>query len=102
MGHYDLYTGLSVRDYFNIFIALYVLQTLSVFIVKYVVVKDFRKINIIKQFAHALENCGIVFPVKDWDAEVGTIEDHKKRMKKVNKEMLLTMTVNFLFNFLML
>ena len=99
---YDLYTGLRLRQYFLLFVLLYVLQTVAVFITKYIVVKEFRKINMIKQFAHSLENCGIVFPLQDWDVDHGTVEEHRQRFSKVNREVIVTMVVNFLFNFVML
>merc|ERR1712183_618749 len=99
---YDLYTGLSLRLYFLLFVLLYVLQTVAVFITKYIVVVEFRKINVIKQFAHSLENCGIVIPLQDWDVDHGTVEEHRERFSKVNREVIVTMVVNFFFNFLML
>ena len=99
---YDLYTGLRLSQYFLLFVLHYVLQTLAVFITKYIVVKNFRKINMIKQFAHSLENCGIVIPLQDWDVEHGTVEEHRERFSKVNREVIVTMVVNFFFNFVML
>ena len=99
---YDLYTGLRLRQYFLLFVLHYVLQTLAVFITKYIVVKEFRKINMIKQFAHSLENCGIVIPLQDWDVAHGTVEEHRERFSKVNREVIVTMVVNFFFNFVML
>ena len=99
---YDPYTGLGLRQYFLLFVLLYVLQTVAVFITKYIVVKEFRKINLIKQFAHSLENCGIVIPLQDWDVDNGTVEEHRERFRKVNREVIVTMVVNFLFNFVML
>merc|ERR1712183_550167 len=99
---YDLYTGLSLRLYFLLFVLLYVLQTVAVFITKYIVVKEFRKINMIKQFAHSLENCGIVIPLQDWDVDNGTVEEHRERFSKVNREVIVSIVVNFFFNFVML
>ena len=99
---YDISTGTSLRHYFLLFVLLYVLQTVAVFITKYIVVKEFRKINMIKQFAHSLENCGIVIPLQDWDVDHGTVEEHRQRFSKVNREVIVTMVVNFLFNFVML
>ena len=99
---YELYTGLSLQYYFLLFVLLYVLQTLAVSITKFIVVKEFRKINMIKQFAHSLENCGIVIPLQDWDVEHGTVEEHRERFNKVNREVIVTMVVNFFFNFIML
>ena len=99
---YDLYTGLRLPQYFLLFVLLYVLQTVAVFITKFIVVKEFRKINMIKQFAHSLENCGIVFPLQDWDVDHGTVEEHRQRFSKVNREVIVTMVVNFFFNFVML
>ena len=37
------------------------------FITKYILVREFRHINRVKQFAHELENCSIIFAYKDWD-----------------------------------
>ena len=99
---YDLYTGLKLSAYFQIFILLCFLNTVVIFITKYALVNEFRRINIIKQFAHSVENCSIVTPYKDWDFDHGCVEDHKKRFKLVNKEVVVTMIVNFLFNCSML
>ena len=99
---YTLYTGLRLLHYFMLFVLLYVLQTVAIFITKFIVVKEFRKINMIKQFAHSLENCGIVFPLQDWDVDHGTVEEHRQRFSKVNREVIVTMVVNFFFNFVML
>ena len=81
----------------------YYLHTgLKLFITKYKVVKKFRKMNLIKQFAHSLENWRIVIPLQDWDVDHGTVEQHRQRFSKVNREVIVTMVVNFLFNFVML
>ena len=47
-----------------------------------------------KQTIHALENTTIPVPFLDWDAESGTIEEHKNRRLEVCNEALATLGIN--------
>ena len=91
---YTLYTGLSLANYFTLFIVINAFHTVIIFIVKLYTSPSFKKAGLIKQTIHALENTTIPVPFLDWDAESGTIEEHKKRRLEVCKEVLATLGVN--------
>ena len=77
-------------------------HTISILLVKWFTVEQYKKSNFLCIIVHALENTNMPNAFVDWDVEGGTIQDHRERMGKVMKEMTATMLVNFGFNLSML
>ena len=99
---YTLYTGLSLANYFTLFLAINAFHTVIIYIVKIYTSPSFKKAGFIKQAIHALENTTIPLSFLDWDSEPGTIEEHKKRRLEVCKEVLATLGINKIIGFSML
>ena len=101
--HYSLYTGLALGESFLVFLALTVFQMLTIAIVKLLTVKNIKKERFLDVFIHIIENLNFPFPYKDWDVETQpTVEDYKKKLIEVNKEMSFCYVLNVIFNVLML
>ena len=99
---YTLYTGLSLANYFTLFLVINAFHTALLFIVKIYTSPRFKKAGLIKQTIHSLENTTIPVPFEDWDAKSGTIEEHKKRRLEVRTEVLATLGINKIIVFSML
>ena len=99
---YTLYTILSLMEYFWLFLAFLTLHTLVVGITKFILVPDFRTGHPVEMFAHSLQNISLPQPWRPWDADGGTVEEHRQRFKMEIIEIISTTAVNFVFNALML
>ena len=99
---YSLYTGISLGNYFILFLASIVLQAVLIFIMKMATSSSFKNAGLTKQIVHALENTNIPTPFRDWDVKSGTVEDYRARMKEVVKEVLITVGINKLIGLMML
>ena len=95
-------TMANTRSDVGIFFAILSLHAMVVMLVKYALVKNFRKATFWQKFAHSMQNMNMPLPFKTWDWEHGTAKDHVRRFKSELLEMLSLMTVNFVFNSLKL
>ena len=99
---YTTYTLLSLAESFMIFWLLVLIHLLAVFFVKIKRSEKFQQADKLDKFLHCMENLNIAYPFQDFDILHGSAEEHKKRFRNVNIEVLLTMFVNFLVHCLML
>ena len=99
---YTLYTGLTLREYFWLFLAVLSLHTVCVGIAKFILVPDFRAAHPVEMFCHCLQNLSLPQPWTPWDTHGGTVRQHRRRFKMEIIEMISIMAVNFVFNALML
>ena len=110
---YSVYTLLTLGNTLMFFIILTFIQFVFIFAVKMKTSKVFRENSlIINMVIHVLENLNYATPFKDWDqwtefsvlGEHGnnTIAEYRERFQAVKKEMLVTLTVNFVFTVLMM
>ena len=100
--NYTLYTGLTLRQSFMVFIGILVMQFLAILIVKTFTVNDFWRRSHFNKFVHILENMNIATPWQDWDHDKCSVEQHKMKHRRVNIEMMVIMVVNFLICLLMI
>ena len=100
---YRLYTGLSLLEYFGVIWILLALHSATVTIVKLVMVRGMRRIDLFMEvFVHILHNMNIPIPWRSWEACRGSMEEHKGQFKKEIRETISVMVVNFFFNSLLL
>ena len=96
---FELYTMFSLRYYLISFIGLFVLQLISITLIKWKFSFAFNEFNIIDHFIHSTENTIIPYNAKEWCAvKSGTRDDHKDRMTKNRKEGISLILVNAVFN----
>jgi hypothetical protein len=62
-----------------------VVQTVLLIIVKVLIAKNFKKINIVDMVVHALENCNIPGPWQEWDSTNGSVSEHREAHRQVTK-----------------
>ena len=95
-----LYTVFTLKQYFYIFWTILIIQAGFVFYVKWKFTRDdFLELNILEKIIHVVENCSIPCNVLEWEnIKTGNSDAHKKRMKDNLQEVLLIITVNFIFN----
>ena len=99
---YTLYTGLTLKIFFFVFIVISMLQVLIIFLVKHFFAKGFRNFNILEKLIHCLETSHLPYNTEEWDTPKGTAEEHIERMEANKKEGLLLILVNLVFKLLML
>ena len=99
---YTLYTGLTLGNYFLLFLSIMIAQIIAIIVIKILTVNGLQLKNWFDLVIHGVENSNIPFPWKDWDEGGGDSAAYKKRFKQVNKEMLWTMLINFFFHLMLL
>ena len=99
---YTFYTGLTLGQTFVAFIALFILHFLVIILVKVLTTENIKNEKPLELLRHCLENMNIPVPYEDFDIRTGEISDYRARRRKVNREMLWIMMVNFTVNMLML
>ena len=92
--NYTLYTGLTLGNYFQLFLLTTVVQVVIIMFTKRCTSPSFKSACLPIQAIHALECSTISIPFQDWDTKSGTIEEHEKRRNEVSKEVLATLGVN--------
>ena len=74
---------------------------MAIIAVKILTADKIKKAGKLELLRHCLENMNIPVPYEDFDVGKGEITDYRGRRKKVNREMLWLMFVNFTVNILM-
>ena len=101
---YSLYTGLSAKWTLVIFIALLILHALAVLLIKLCTSADFRKEQgrVFQKIIHIISNKNIPTPYRDWDYGNVSVEEHRRRYKRTDREMICLFIVNTVFSFILL
>ena len=101
---YSIYTGLSAKWTLVTFIALFVLHALTVFLVKLCTSAEFRKEkgNMFQKTIHIISNTNIPSPFRDWDHGDVSVEEHLRRYKRTEREMICLFLVNAVFSLTLL
>ena len=100
--HYTLYSILSLRMYFILYLCITFCQTVAIFILKTKLSQGFTKLNILSKLLHCFENTNIPSPCEEWDSGSGNASEHYKRMKANKIENLAVIFTNFICNLLLL
>ena len=96
---YTIYTGLSLIEYFGLFIVNLILHSLCVFVTKHGLSVHFRNgLNFLEKVIHCLENTNIPYNSQEWDDAKGNAKEHKKRMEANLKEIKAVIVIKAIFN----
>ena len=101
---YSIYTGLSAKWTMITFIAIFILQALAVFLVKLCISADFSKEKggVFQKTIHIISNTNIPSPYRDWDHGNLSVEEHKRRYKRTEREMIYLFVFNAIFSLTLL
>ena len=101
--HYKLYTFLTLKEAFQVFLVIMAVHTLLMLIVKMATSREFRtKSNLIRKFVHITHNISLATPYQDWDEGSITVPEYKRRFQRTNIEMACCLTLNILVSLVML
>ena len=102
--HYTLYTGLTAKWTLASFFIILFLHLVAVLLVKMNTSDEFRmgKGTWFQKSNHVLSNTNIPRPFRDWDYGNLTLEEHRRRYKRTEKEMLCLFLVNTVFSLMLL
>ena len=99
----ELYTIFSLQTYFFVFWGIIILQSLCILLMDKLFVKSIpRKVTLWKRFIHACQKSNFPFPYENWHEAEGTCLDHLKRKNAVQLEVLISITLNLVFNMILL
>ena len=100
---YTLYTFLTLREAFQVFLVIMGAHTLLMLIVKMATSSQFRtKSNLIRKFVHIIQNLSLATPYQDWDEGSRTVPEYKRRFRRTNIEMACALSLNILVSLVML
>ena len=103
--HYSEYTYYTLTDYFLGFWILLSIHVLMNLLVKIACSPDFKKTftsSPLANLVHCLENTNVPTVFKDWEEDGGSVEEHKRRHRKVVTEMVIIMIIRTLIHGVML
>ena len=99
----ELYTKFSLQSYFFAFWGIIFLQMLTIFIIDMVWFRNTdRSATPWEQLMHATLKSHFPIPYVNWHEGDGNCNDHVKRHKTANHEVLVSTAVNLLFNLILL
>ena len=99
---YTFYTGLTLGQTFFAFIVLFCFHLMGIIAVKISNADRIKNVPKLELFLYCIENMNIPVPYEDFDVGGGQISDYRERRRKVNREMIWLMVVNFVVSTLML
>ena len=98
-----LYTLFSIEQYLVIFLGIFAIQfPVQLLLKMFTNPLVFKKLSWINRVIHMISCSFVPLPMEEWDMEKGTVAMHKTRKDLVFKEMLVSILLNFGFNFLLL
>ena len=100
---YSIYTALSAKWTLVAFAGIFLLQMLTIAIVKMLTSKEFLEGGLRFQKAiHVITCSNIPTVYRDWDHEDVSVEEHRRRYKRTEKEMGCLLLVNTVFSLVLL
>ena len=101
--NYTLYTIFTIEQYFCALLGILCLNITLQWITKKLTNPEvFKKKYCLDLFIHAILCSFIPSPMEEWDEEKGDVETHKERKRKVFREMVTSIIVNFGCNVILL
>ena len=97
---YTIYTGMNSKTAFIIFSLLWLIQILSIWVKNQRTSESFCELSFLDQFIHVFHCVIMPIPSVDWEAGQGDCEEHFRRMENVQNEVIGTIKINSLFQFL--
>ena len=99
----ELYTKFSLQTYFFAFLGILTIQTLTIFVIDKIWVSNVPKsAPFWDRTLHAMQKASFPFPYTNWYQEKGTCDEHIRRKKAVQQEILIAILINLLFNMTLL
>ena len=99
----ELYTEFSLEIYFLMFWILLSLQTLTIFVADRCCMNTIPKSSTTWEcIIHAFQKTSFPFPFTNWHDEIGNCQDLKKKKEESQREVLVAMLINLLFNMVLL
>ena len=99
----ELYTKSSLQSHFLAFWGILFLQVLTIFIIDMVLTTNIpESATLWERLMHAALKSHFPLPYVNWHEGDGNCNDHVKRHKAANHEVLVTTVVNLFFNLIML
>ena len=101
---YTLYTGLSAKMTLIAFFLLLSLHILTVTLVKLCTSEEFRSRDwsSFQKIIHVICNINIPSPFQDWDVGDFSVEEHRRRHRRTEREMGCLFIVNTVFSLVLL
>ena len=101
---YTLYTSLTAKWTLATFFLMLTFHMLAVFIVKMYTSVEFwmGKGTVFQKSVHILSNTNIPRAFRDWDYGNPSLEEHRRRYKRTEKEMVCLFFVNTVFSLMLL
>ena len=97
------YTRFSLTIYFSTFLAMIFIQSLTIFIFDKIWVKNIpQSVSIWDQILHSIHKSNFPFPFNYWHDGNGGCNEHAKRKKAGQHEVLVTIVINLIFHLIML
>ena len=101
--HYSEYTGLTLKESFNLLVYLTGMNFLFLLITKLLTSRAFcQRGDYLNKFLHILLNLNLAFPFEDWDQGKFTVKEYKGRHRRTNIEMAWSLSVNIIFSLIKL
>ena len=98
-----MYTKLSLKSYFMLFWIILIIQTIAIMILDHFWLQIIPKnATVLERVMHAHLKSHFPFPYDDWDAGKGSSQDHLRRQKAAQREVILTTCVNLSFSLIFL
>ena len=99
----ELYTKVSLQLYFCVFWVIIFIQMLTIFIIDMVWIRNIpESVTLWERLMHANLKSNFPLPYLNWHEGNGNCNDHVKRQKDANHEVLVATAVNLFFNLIML
>ena len=99
---YPVYTGLRLRAWFVIFLALTLFQVVAHLVSKWYLSRAFHELNWYDKLLHCFENVNLAYNTKEWDDDKGDAQAHRDRKEANWKEGWVGILINAIFNILLL
>ena len=101
---YTHYTGLTAKWTLATFFLLLTFHLMAVFLVKMYTSVEFwmGKGTVFQKSVHILSNTNIPRAFRDWDHGNPSLEEHRRRYKRTEKEMVCLILVNTVFSLILL
>ena len=94
---YTIYTGMDSKTTFIIFSLLWLIQIICIWVKNLYKSESFCKLSFLDQFIHAFSCVILATPSMDWETGQGDCEEHFRRMKNVQNEVIGTIKINSFF-----
>ena len=99
----ELYTKFSLQSYFFVFWGIICMQILTIFIIDMLWIRNIpESVTLWERLMHANLKSNFPLPYLNWHEGNGNCNDHVKRQKDANHEVLVATAVNLFFNLIML